>query len=697
MKTNRVVRASACPHDCPSTCALEVEVLDGTRIGAVRGAAANDYTAGVICAKVARYAERIHHPDRVMHPLLRTGPKGSGQFRRITWNEALDRVAGAFTDIAAARGAEAVWPFYFAGTMGLVQRDGINRLRHVMRYSRQKMTICTSLPESGWIAGAGRSQGADPREMVKSDLIVVWGGNPVATQVNVMHHIARARKERGAKLVVVDPYRTGTAAVADLHVAPRPGTDGALACAMMHVAFRDGLADRAYMARLTDCPEALERHLASRGPDWAEQITGIPAAEIEAFARLYAGTKRSFVRIGYGFARQRNGAAAMHAVSCLAAVTGAWQYEGGGALWSNRGMYHWDKTLIEGLDARDLSIRVLDMSRIGSVLTGDRTELGDGPQVHGLLIQNQNPVTVCPDSNRVRRGFARDDLFVCVHEQFMTETARWADIVLPATMFMEHDDLYQAGGHSYIQIGPKLIDPPGECRSNHEVLQGLAVRLGAKHPGFEMTAMQIIDATLRASGWPDAATVLQTGGIDAFAGMSFEDKHFLNGFPTRDGRFHFAPDWAALGADHARMPRLADHMPLIDHTTADCPFRLVTAPARNYLNTSFTETPSSRRREGRPTVLVHPDDAARLGIIDGARIVLGNTRGEVTLHARVADGMQPGVLVSESVWPSECFEDGIGINALTSDDPGPPAGGAVFHDTAVWLRAAAAMLPIAAE
>jgi anaerobic selenocysteine-containing dehydrogenase len=672
-------------------------VLDGTRIGFVRGAAANDYTAGVVCAKVARYSERIHHPDRVVHPLLRTGPKGSGQFRQIAWDEALDRVAGAFTDITARHGAEAVWPFYFAGTMGLVQRDGINRLRHVMRYSRQKMTICTSLPESGWIAGAGRSQGIDPREMVKSDLIVVWGGNPVATQVNVMHHIARARKERGAKLVVVDPYRTGTAAVADLHVAPRPGTDGALACAMMHVVFRDGLADRDYMARFTDCPEALEAHLASRGPEWAEQITGIPAAEIEAFARLYAGTKRSFLRIGYGFARQRNGAAAMHAVSCLAAVTGAWQYEGGGALWSNRGMYHWDKTLIEGLDARDLSIRVLDMSRIGSVLTGDRTELGDGPQVHGLLIQNQNPVTVCPDSNRVRRGFARDDLFVCVHEQFMTETARWADIVLPATMFMEHDDLYQAGGHSYIQIGPKLIDPPGECRSNHEVLQGLAARLGAKHPGFEMTAMEIIDATLQASGWPDATTVLETGGIDAFAGMSFEDKHFLNGFPTRDGRFRFAPDWAALGAGHAAMPRLADHMPLIDHTTADCPFRLVTAPARNYLNTSFTETPSSRHREGRPTVLVHPDDAARLGIAEDARVVLGNARGEVTLHARITDGMQPGVLVSESVWPSECFEGGIGINALTSDDPGPPAGGAVFHDTAVWLRAAAAMLPIAAE
>jgi anaerobic selenocysteine-containing dehydrogenase len=684
----REVLASVCPHDCPSTCALEVEVLDGRRIGAVHGAAANSYTAGVICAKVARYAERIHHPDRLTQPLMRTGPKGSTQFRAISWDEALDRVAGAFADIAARHGAEAVWPYYYAGTMGLVQRDGINRLRHVMHYSRQKLTICTSLPELGWWAGVGRSWGPDPREMARSDLIVIWGGNPVATQVNVMAHVSRARKERGAKLVVVDPYRSGTAAVADFHLAPRPGTDGALACAVMHVAFRDGHADRGYMDRYADCPDALEAHLASRGPGWAAAITGLPVQAIEDFARLYCGTKRSYIRLGYGFARSRNGAANMHAVSCLPTVTGAWQHEGGGALWSNRGMYHWDKTLIEGLDALDPTVRVLDMSRIGSVLTGDRTELRDGPQVHALLIQNQNPLTVCPDSNRVRRGFAREDLFVCVHEQFMTETARWADIVLPATMFMEHDDLYQAGGHTHIQIGRKLVEPPDECRSNHEVLQGLAVRLGAKHAGFEMTAMQIVDATLRASGWPDAETVLRERWIDA--AMPFDDAHFLTGFPQPDRRFHFAPDWAALGPDHACMPRLPDHMISIDETAPGQPFRLVTAPARSFLNTSFTEMPSSRKRESRPTVLVHADDAARLGIADGSKVRLGNARGEVVLHARIADGLQPGVLVSESIWPSEAFDGGIGINALTSDDPGPPGGGAVFHDTAVWLRSAVA-------
>jgi anaerobic selenocysteine-containing dehydrogenase len=689
-----VIQSSVCPHDCPSTCALSIEVVDGARIGAVRGAD-NSYTAGVICNKVSRYAERIHHPDRLTRPLLRTGPKGSGQFRPIGWQEALDRIAEQFTAAAARHGTEAVWPFYYAGTMGLVQRDGINRLRNVMRYSRQKLTICTSLPEAGWIAGIGASRGVDSREMARSDLIVCWGGNPVSTQVNVMTHVARARKERGAKLAVIDPYRTPTAAVADIHLAPRPGTDAALACALMHIAFRDGYADRAYMRDYADCPDALEAHLRTRDPAWAAAITGIPVDQIEAFGALYGRTKRSYIRAGYGFARSRNGAAAMHAVTCLPTVTGAWQHEGGGALWSNRGLYKLNKTLIEGLDAVDTHIRTMDMSRVGAVLTGDRTELGDGPQVHAMLIQNQNPLDVCPDTNKVRRGFGRDDLFVATHEQFMTETARWSDIVLPATMFMEHDDLYQAGGHSHLQIGPKLIDPPGECRSNHEVVQGLAERLGATHRGFAMTAMEIVDATLQASGYPDAATLLRQRWVDATP--PFRTAHFLDGFPTPDKRFRFAPDWAAMGDRRGVMPKLPDQMDSIDAATAAAPFRLVTAPSRSFLNTSFSEMTSGRKREGRPTVLMHPDDAARLGLADGSKIRLGNERGEVVLHARIAAGQQPGVLVSESIWPGAYFENGIGINALTSDDPGPPFGGAVFHDTAVWLRAEAAEVPLAAE
>ncbi len=688
-------RFSVCPHDCPSTCALEVELRDGGRIGAVRGAAANDYTDGVICGKVARYAERIHHPDRLTRPLLRTGPKGSRQFREIGWEEALDRVAGAFAETAARHGSEAVWPYYFAGTMGLVQRDGIHRLRHAIRASRQSNSICSMLAEMGWMAGVGAGHGIDPREMAEADLIVMWGGNPVSTQVNVMTHVARARKTRGARFVVIDPYRTGTAQQADLHLAPRPGTDGALACAVMHVAFRDGFADRAYMARHADDAAGLEAHLAPRSPVWAASITGLEAARIEEFARLYCETPRAFLRLGYGFTRARNGAAQMHAATCLPTVTGKWVHRGGGAFWSHRSTYHWDKTLIEGLDLLDPAIRVLDMSRIGAVLTGDRADLGEGPGVHAMLVQNVNPATVAPDSHKVRRGLLREDLFVAVHEQFMTDTAALADLVLPATMFLEHDDLYQAGGHSHLQIGAAMVPPPGECRSNHEVICALAHRLGAHHRGFDMSAMEIIDATLRASGWPGAKEVLARRWVDAQP--DFASSHFLNGFGHPDGRFRFRARWAEMGKFHAGMPDFPDHMPSRDERSASHPFRLVAAPARQFLNTSFTETPSARKREGRPTALIHPEDAARLGIVEGGKVRLGNGRGEVVVHARLFDGLQPGVLVVESVWPNGDFPGGIGINALTSDDPGGPRGGAVFHDTAVWLRAEAAEVALAAE
>jgi len=677
---------SVCPHDCPSVCALDVERLADGRLGRVHGSKRNAYTAGVVCAKVARYAERFHHPDRLGEPLLRIGEKGEGRFRPISWEEALDRVAEAFSAATARYGSETVWPYFFAGTMGLVQRDGIQRLRHAMRYSGQHSTICTTLSEIGWRAGYGQTWGTPAEEMSSSDLIVVWGGNPVSTQVNVMTHVARARKQNGTKLVVVDPYRNGTAEQADVHLALRPGTDGALACAVMHVLFRDGHADRDYLAGHADDADELEVHLSSRTPAWASAITGLSVDEIEAFAALYGRAKRSYIRFGYGFTRSRNGAASMHAASALPIVTGAWQYPGGGALYSQRDLYHWDKTNIEGQDLRDPGIRMLDQSRIGPILTGDPRDLGDGPPVTALLIQNTNPMDVAPELTKVHAGFARDDLFVCVHEQFMTETAKMADIVLPATMFLEHDDIYQSGGHSAIQIGKKLFEPYRETRANHAVICELAKRLSAPdHPGFQMTEWQLIDDLLKRSGWPDAETVYTSGGYDAVPDA--ETAHYRNGFPTETGRFQFKPDWAAYGPDHAVMPKLPDHMTLIDHADAERPFRLVTAPARNYLNTSFTETPTSIAREKRPTVLMHPEDARDLGVETGDLARLGNDLGTVLLHVELAEGQQRRVLVVESVWPNSAFIEGIGINALTSADPGPPNGGAVFHDTAVWLRA----------
>ena len=324
-------RHSVCPHDCPSVCALDVEVIGGKRIGRIHGARDQTYTSGVVCAKVARYWERIHHPDRLTQPLRRVGPKGSGQFAPIGWDEALDRVADNFLSVERELGPEAVWPYFYAGTMGLVMRDGIERLTHAKRYSRFHGTICVGIAYPGYVAGTGRLMGADPREMAKSDCVVIWGTNAVATQVNVMTHAVRARKERGAKIVAIDIYENETMRQADLALCVRPGTDGALACAVMHILFRDGLADWDYLERYTDAPHELEAHMRTRDPAWASAITGVAVAQIEEFAALVGRSKRSFFRLGFGFSRQRNGAANMHAALCIPAVTGAWAHEGGGA------------------------------------------------------------------------------------------------------------------------------------------------------------------------------------------------------------------------------------------------------------------------------------------------------------------------------------------------------------------------------
>jgi anaerobic selenocysteine-containing dehydrogenase len=685
------IAASACPHDCPSTCALEVEVLDEHTIGRVHGAEDNDYTAGVICAKVARYAERVHHPDRLTQPLVRRGPKGAGDFAPIGWDEALDLVAERFQQAEQHFGSQTVWPYYYAGTMGLVMRDGIHRLRHAKRYSGFHSTICVNPSYVGFTAGTGRVAGPDPREMAKSDLVVIWGTNPVNTQVNVMTHAVHARRERGAKIVAVDVYMNGTMQQADLPVLVRPGTDGALACAVMHCLFRDGKADRDYLARYTDAPDELAAHLRSRTPEWAAAITGCPVATIEDFARLLGERPRAYFRLGYGFARSRNGPVNMHAASCIAAVLGAWRYEGGGAFHNNADIYGMNKTMIEGLDVRDRSVRMLDQSRIGAILCGDADALAGGPPVTAMLIQNTNPVSVAPEQERVKRGFSRDDLFVCVHEQFMTETAQMADVVLPATMFLEHDDVYLGGGHQYIILGAKAIEPPEHCRSNHEVICALAQRLGAQHPGFAMSPRELIDWTLRNSGRGTLLDLERERWIDCQP--DFDTAHYLRGFAWPDGKFRFKPDWPNVpfrSPCHAgpieAMPRLPDHWEVIEEAEERHPFRLATSPARNFLNSTFNETPTSRARERRPEVMIHPDDAALHGIADGDAVVLGNERGEVRLHARCFDGVRRGVLIAESVWPNEAFCDGRGINTITGADSIAPFGGAAFHDNHVWIR-----------
>jgi anaerobic selenocysteine-containing dehydrogenase len=407
---------SVCPHDCASACTLDIELESPYKIGRVHGSAENTYTAGVVCAKVARYAERVHHPDRLTQPLRRKGSKSAtstlADFEPVSWDDALDIVAEKFIAAAQKHGPETVWLYNYAGTMGKVQRDGIQGLRNAMGYSRQHNTICSSIMLSGMTAGVGAQRGCDPREFAEADLIVVWGSNPVYTQVNLMTHIARARKERGAKLVVIDPYRTPTARQADMHLRPKPGTDAALACAVMHVLFRDGHADRDYMAEFTNDADLLEVHLQSRGPGWASEITGIPVEEIEALAKDYGSTDRAIIRLGYGFSRSRNGSSGLHAVSCLPAVRGAWKHRGAGLYGSIGQNFDINSSLVTGID--DPAVRRLDMSRLGPILMDDPEALNGGPPVTAMLVQSSNPAVVAPESGLVRKGLMKDDMFLCV-------------------------------------------------------------------------------------------------------------------------------------------------------------------------------------------------------------------------------------------------------------------------------------------
>src|SRR5262249_19127452 len=411
---------------------------------------------------------------------------------------------------------------------------------------------------SGWLAGVGKLLGPDPREMAEADLIVVWGANPVATQVNVMTHVDRARKARATKLVVVDVYRTPTTEQADMALVLRPGTDAALALAVMNVLLSDSIVDRAFLARLTDFDIEVEKHIRSRTPQWAAAITGLDVEEIVKFARLYGSTKKSFIRAGFGFTRTRNGPCAMHAVSCLPAMTGAWAVPGGGAFFLTYDRSFWgiDTTLLHGLDVLDTSVRVLDQSRIGAVLCGWPVALRGGPPVEAMLMQNANSATVAPDTGKILRGLGRDDLFLAVQEQFMTPTARFADILVPATMFVEHDDFYFGLGHTHLTYGPKLVEPLGQARPNSFVVRELGRRLGATHRSFSMTDQELLDDALRQGDLPPLAEVAKIGWIDR--ALPFERAHFLDGFPQPDGKFHFKPDWQRVGPAYARMPAIAD-------------------------------------------------------------------------------------------------------------------------------------------
>ena len=692
MPTILKIARSVCPHDCPSTCALDVEILDGKTIGKVKGAKDDPYTDGVICEKVARYAERIHHPDRLLYPMRRVGAKGAGQWQQISWNEALDEITTRFNEIEAQFSPQSIWPYNYAGTMGHVQRDGIQRLRNAKNYSNQYGTICSLIGWGGYTVGTGLLAGTNPVNMANSDCIIIWGTNAVYTQINVMSHAMKAKKN-GAKIVVIDIYKTATMEQADIGLIIHPGSDGALAVGVMHILLRDGLADRDYMAKFTDFDDEFEQHLKRKTPQWTAKITGLSVKEIEDFAHLIGKTKNSYFRLGYGFTRQRNGYTNMHAALCIPAMTGAWQYQGGGAFHTNSGIWDIDKSLIEGTELAKEKSRSLDMSELGPILNGDKKALKGGVPVKAMLVQNTNPAVVNPDQTLVKKGLMRDDLFLVVHEQFMTETAELADIVLPATMFLEHSDFYTRSGHSQVLYGRKLIDAPAKAKSNLYVINELAKRLGVfDEKYFGKTDEEIALTTFKNSGVKKLAAIEENGFIE------YEDESkinpFENGFAWPDKKFRFKPNWADLtkmkslqvNFDLAKMPKFADHFDVLENADELYPFRLATSPARSYLNSSFNETPTSQKREGEPKLLIHPSDAKALKVKDGEMILIGNKRGQVILKTRIFAGIQSGTLIAESLHPNKAHKGNKGINTLIGSDPVPPFGGAAFHDCAVWVR-----------
>nr|CRH06283.1 Molybdopterin oxidoreductase [Candidatus Magnetococcus massalia] len=668
---------TTCPLDCPSACALKVEV-EGDRLLKVRGNPDHPFTRGVICNKVARYGE-LQHGERLTTPMKRVGPKGLGHFEPISWDEALESVTEQFKRCIAEHGAESIWPYWYGGTMGIVQRKAIQRLTHRAGFSRLERTLCASIASAGWAAGVNGGHGPSGQDMAEgSDLIILWGINAVSTHINLMNFVKDARK-RGVRLVVIDPYRNRTARLADMHIAPRPGTDGALASAMMHVMLKEGLADRDYMAKLSDFDDDVEAHLADKTPQWAAEITGLSADVIRNFARVYGQAEAPYIRIGMGMSRHNNGAVNVHAISALTMVAGAWKNRGGGALLMCDSAFHMlQDGVVSGRQFVEANpARTLDMSRLGAILNDKSLET----PVSAMLVQSCNPAVTVPDLGAVYRGLTREDLFLVVHEQVMSETALFADILLPATSFLEHADLYSSYGQTTLQHAQALLPPTGEAKSNHWLINQLAQKLGFAEQAFTLTEEQTIDQMLADSGLP-AKEAWSDSWLDLTPDE--ETRHFRNGFPQSDGKFHFKAAWP-----NPEMPAMPDHWPVNRRDLPqdrDYPLDFMTPPAHEVLNSTFTSSPKAVERMGPPKVWMHPEDAKSRGIEEGDRVVVYNALAYLSMSAHVTEDVRPGVTLCETNHPASALKEKISINALSHGERVQPGGGPAFHDNRVQIE-----------
>ena len=672
----------ACPHDCPDTCALLTTVDEHGVATRVQGNPAHPHTDGVLCAKVSKYTERTYHAERVLTPLKRTGPKGSGQFAPVSWDEALADIAQRLQAIAA-RAPEAILPYSYAGTMGMVQGESMDRrFFHQLGASQLDRTICASAGAEALVQTLGGKVGMKVEFFAEAQLILIWGSNSIGSNLHFWRYAQQA-KRNGAKLVCIDPRQSETADKCHEHIQLRPGTDAALALALMHELITNDWLDHDYIARHTLGWEPLRERALQWPPERAADICGIPVEQIRQLAKDYGTTKPAAIRLNYGMQRVRGGGNAVRAVACLPALTGAWRHRAGGLLLSSSGQFPAQRAVLQRPDLMPAKTpRTINMSTIGDDLLREASP-AFGPKVEAVVVYNSNPVAVAPDSGKVVQGFAREDLFTVVLEHFKTDTADYADYILPATTQLEHWDVHLSYGHTDVLLNRPAIAPQGQARSNAQIFRDLAARMGFTDPCFADS-----DEALCRQAFGDAVdyALLETQG---FATLALPDAPFADGgFPSTSGKCEFySARLAAQGLDG-----LPDHIPNYELQGAGTryPLAMISPPARNFLNSTFVNVQSLRTVEGRPLLEIHPDDAEARGIASDTVVRVFNDRGSYLCHATVSRRARPGVVNGLGIWWRKMGLNGTNVNEVTSQALTDLGRAPTFYDCLVEVEALAA-------
>jgi anaerobic selenocysteine-containing dehydrogenase len=681
----------ACPHDCPDTCAMLVTVEDGRAVR-VAGDPDHPFTQGFLCAKVNRYLERTYHPDRLTRPLRRVGAKGTGTFAPISWDEALDEIAHRLGEIArSSDGPQAILPYSYAGTMGSVQGSSMDRrFFHLLGASKLDRTICSMAGTVGMRMTLGANIGADAEGIPESDLVLLWGTNTLTSNPHLWPFVTEARK-RGASVIAIDPLRTRTAQQCDEWMAPRPGTDAALALGMMHVLLAEELEDRDYLARYTIGEAALRERVKEYPPERAAAITGIPAERIVDLARRYGRARAAFIRVNYGLQRHAGGGMAVRTIACLPAITGHWRRAGGGVQLSTSANFEFDKAALERPDLSP-PVRTINMIRLGHALTLPDAGVG-GPPVRALVVYNSNPAAVAPERGEVLRGLARPDLFTVVLEHFQTDTADWADIVLPATTQLEHWDIHLSYGHHYVTLNRPSIEPVGEAKPNSEIFRLLAARMGLDHPAMRDDDIMLIRQSLDGAGPKLQGITFDELLATGWTRLNVPRPYLpfaTGGFPTPSGKCElYSERLAAMGLDPLPTFTPPHEFPeRVPELAARYPLTLISSPAHQFLNSTFVNVAALRRAAREPELVIHPADAEPRALTTGARVLVHNARGQFLATARVADTVRQGTVWAPSIWWGKHALDGKNANDTTSQLETDMGHGPVFYDNLVEVGVA---------